>query len=235
MQSDPVFPKIAEQIEDGLKASRDPLNADLPDLALRSTTIYSPWYTQPCPECQFKFREGDMVRVCPDCGQAYHSDNQYRLFCWEAHFADGRACKPGGFDRFSCVHIDGCGFRWHGTVAERKSGSDVSSTPFFSMRESFLRGLETVWSPFGGEQVLEVRPGDPMAGLNCPWCRFRIRPGDRVVRCPCGKCGTFFHDDIFRHMRCWDDWNGSKGRDFCPATGDPIQRETGDAGDERPL
>ena len=58
----------------GFAAARDPLNADLPPLAARVTTIYSPWYTRTCPECCHKFREADRVRRCPSCGQVYHDD-----------------------------------------------------------------------------------------------------------------------------------------------------------------
>jgi len=95
---------MAAEIELGLESARDPENAALPPLAIRTTTIYSRWYTQKCPECGYKFREGD-----------------------------------------------------------------------------------------------------------------------RVVACPCG-CGAYFHDDIHRHLTCWNDWNGPKGRDYCTISGKRIDR-----------
>src|SRR5262245_62056160 len=49
--------RLRQEIEGGIAASRDPVNASLPELAARLTTIYSPWYTRTCPECKDKFRE----------------------------------------------------------------------------------------------------------------------------------------------------------------------------------
>jgi hypothetical protein len=46
-----------------------------------------------------------------------------------------------------------------------------------------------------------------------------------VVRCPCGQCDTYFHDDVFRHLTCWDEWNGSRGHDYCPTTGAKIEKK----------
>ena len=76
-----------------------------------------------------------------------------------------------------------------------------------------------------GETTLEVKQGDPIVGRKCPWCRFMIRAGDRVVKCPCGKCSAYFHNDIFRHLTCWNDWNDSKGNDYCPITGARIEKK----------
>ena len=47
----------------GEKMAEDPVNANLPDLAVRVTTIYSPWYAQGCKVCHHKFREGDCLRI----------------------------------------------------------------------------------------------------------------------------------------------------------------------------
>ncbi|HEY4389505.1 MAG TPA: hypothetical protein VGN34_34120, partial [Ktedonobacteraceae bacterium] len=62
--------------------------------------------------------------------------------------------------------------------------------------------------------------GSPAERHKCPWCRFRVRVGDWVVACPCqSNCGTYFHQDVFRHLTCWNEWNGVTGHNFCPTTG----------------
>ena len=222
--------QLREQIRAGRLASRDPINAGLPDLYLRQTTIYSPWYTRTCPECKHKFREGDMVRLCPKCGRAYHDDGQYQLHCWEAHFADDGVCRVGGTDPITGLERESCDYTWSGIFPE--AGQDgAPSTPgrpaqrIASVTKQFLRGLEALWTPFGEEDVFEVPPESRIVGHKCPWCRFQIRAGDRVVRCPCGQCDTYFHDDVFRHLTCWDEWNGSRGHDYCPTTGAKIEKK----------
>ncbi len=71
---------IRGELDQGKAESLDPDNAGLKDLALRRTTIYSPWYTRLCPGCKHKFREEDKVRLCPQCGHAWHDDSQYSLY-----------------------------------------------------------------------------------------------------------------------------------------------------------
>ncbi len=218
---------LRDEMNAGIAAARDPDNAELPDLYARQTTIYSPWYTRTCPECKHKFREGDRVRLCPLCGQAYHDDDQYELDCWKDHFANSSVCRKGRRDPITNVFRPGCGYRWSGTFPDKGKGADAESQPtrrVFEVTTQFLRGLENVWSPFGEELVFEVQAGTSTVGHKCPWCRFQIRAGDRVVKCPCGNCDTYFHDDIFRHLMCWDEWNGSQGNDYCPTTGARIER-----------
>jgi uncharacterized C2H2 Zn-finger protein len=212
--------RLREEIRAGLSAARDPDNAVLPDLHLRTTTIYSAWYTRTCPECKHKFREGDLVRLCPRCGQAYHDDDQYGLHCWQAHFEGGGVCREAKHDVITGLFRPGCDYRWLGTFpdgAERPPETRNTGRRIAEITRQFLDGLETVWTPFGEARVLEVPPDSPIVGHKCPWCRFQIRAGDRVVKCPCGKCDTYFHDDVFRHLTCWDEWNtGSHGNAFCP-------------------
>jgi len=221
--------RLREEIDAGRAASRDPDNAELPDLYARQTTIYSPWYTRTCPECKHKFREGDHARLCPVCGQAYHDDDQYELACWQDHFADGSVCRESRTDPISGVYRQGCDYRWSGIFPDESKDAEAESQParrVFEVTTQFLRGLENVWSSFGEEAVFEVEAGTPIVGRKCPWCRFQIRAGDRVVKCPCGDCDTYFHDDIFRHLTCWNEWNGSQGNDYCPTTGAKIERDT---------
>lgn len=215
------------EIDAGIAASRDPKNAGLPDLHARVTTIYSPWYTRTCPECKHKFREGDRVRLCPQCGQAYHDDDHYDLHCWQEHFADGSVCRPDRRDPIHGRHIPGCDYRWSGKFPDEEAETDdaTSSTRITEVTAQFMSGLENVWSPFGEEDLFEVAADDPIVGHNCPWCRFQIRAGDRVVKCPCGECNTYFHDDVFRHLICWNEWNGSGGNDYCPTSGARIAQE----------
>ncbi len=223
----PLKARLRQEIKAGIAASRDPENAGLPDLAARTTTIYSPWYTRTCPECKLKFREDDRVRLCPVCEQAYHDDHQYKLYCWQTHFANGAVCKKGGYDPIAEVNKPGCNYQWLGTFPDETGREIQQSRRVVQVTAQFLYGLEKIWTPFGEEAVREVKQDDPIVGHKCPWCRFYIRPGDRVVKCPCGQCNTYFHDDIFRHLTCWNDWNGSKGHNYCPTTG--VRISTADA------
>ena len=219
--------RLRQEIDGGIAASRDPVNASLPELAARLTTIYSPWYTRTCPECKDKFREDDRVRLCPMCEQAYHDDAQYSLQCWRTHFAAGHVCKRGGYDPIAEVPRPRCNYRWSGKFpdeAGRTSQKAQGSRRVERVTSQFLGGLATVWQPFGERTVREVKPGESIIGHKCPWCRFHIRAGDRVVKCPCGKCETYFHDDIFRHLTCWNDWNGTQGNNYCPTSGAEIAR-----------
>ncbi|MCP4405247.1 MAG: hypothetical protein GY801_49100 [bacterium] len=223
----PLGAGIRQELLLGMDISRDPDNAGLPDLFARITTMYSPWFNRTCPECKLKFREDDRVRLCPACGQAYHDDVQYELHCWMKHFRDENVCKEARYDQISENYQQGCGYQWLGTFPDQQNqaGQNESKSRRIALvTTQFLRGLEKIWTPFGEEYVYEVSPGDPIIGHRCPWCRFGIRAGDRVVKCPCGNCQTYFHDDIFRHLTCWNDWNGAAGHDHCPTTGARISR-----------
>lgn len=217
------------EFKEGMAASRDPSNAGKPDpITRKETTIYSPWYTRTCPECKQKFREGDMVRLCPQCGRAYHDDDQYQLYCWQTHFATYGVCQPARDDPFSRARTEGCPYQGPPTFPDEAGRGGQSSRAARRLPQvtgQFLRGLEAVWTPFGAEAVFEVEAGSSLVGHKCPWCRFQIRAGDRVVKCPCGQCNTYFHDDIFRHLACWDEWNGSQGNDYCPTSGARIERD----------
>lgn len=223
----PLKARIRVEIDAGISESRDPQNAGLPDLYRRTTTMYSPWYTRACPECKHNFREGDRVLLCPRCGQAYHDDDRYNLHCWQEHFADGKVCKKDRYDHIAERQLKGCDYVWSGKLPEEeKAGGDETQPTrrIARVTSQFLQGLERLWKPFGEETVKEIEEGSPIVGHKCPWCRFQIRAGDRVVKCPCGDCETYFHDDIFRHLTCWDDWNGSQGNNYCPTTGARIER-----------
>lgn len=225
--------RLRDEIDAGIAAARDPQNAGLPDLFARVTTIYSPWCMGFCPQCRHVFREGDRVRLCPLCGQAYHDDDQYGLHCWQAHFKDGHPCREVGQNRFLNIHDPGCSYTWPGSFPDRARSATVEQhhARIGGVTTLFLRGLEGIWKPFGQAQVIEVEPGSPLVGRQCPWCRFDIRAGDHVVKCPCGHCNTYIHEDIFRHLTCWSEWNGSQGRNYCPTSGARIERDA-PAGEE---
>lgn len=217
--------QLRAEIDLGVAMAADPANANLPDLALRVTSVNSPWFTRTCRVCHHKFREGDQVRICPQCGQAYHDDNQYGLHCWQKKFAAGHVCKEGGIDRFSGQQMRRCDFTWSGTLPDEVSSTEavatIDSTPpdlDEALVNQFVTGVEKVWRPFGEQPVIKVKPGSALVGRICPWCRFQVRASDWVVACPCG-CGTYFHQDVFRHLTCWNEWNGVEGNDFCPTTG----------------
>jgi hypothetical protein len=204
---------IHAELELGIKMAGDPANTSLPELALRVTSINSVWFTQMCRVCKDKFREGDYVRVCPTCSEPYHDDQQYDLYCWQKHFAAGAMCK-------------GCSSAWPVSPSGEASLShhslhDLVQTPHtHRLVNQFVVGVETVWRPFGQQPSRKVPHGSPLIGRKCPWCRFRVRAGDWVVECPCqSNCGVYFHQDIFRRLTCWNEWNGVDGNQFCPETG----------------
>jgi hypothetical protein len=220
--------KLRQQIDSGLAMSRDPGNAALPELSARTTTIYSPWYVRTCRRCKDKFREGDRVRLCPLCQDAYHDDDQFRLHCWQEQFADGGVCRKARYDPIAEAYDDGCPYHWSGRFPDQPPRAGDEFQPrrrIAQVTAQFLSGLERVWMPYGREPVFEVEDDSPVEGCYCPWCRFQIRAGDRVVKCPCGKCYGHFHDDIYRHLICWNDWNGSQGNDHCPITGETIEKK----------
>ncbi len=225
---------IRDEMNLGIAMAADPDNADLPELTIRTTTINSPWYTRTCQICKHKFREGDQVRLCPRCAEAYHDDNQYGLHCWQKKFEAGEICTPGGIDRFTEQEIPGCDFTWSGPLPDETAADGPAveiasprSSPPVSLVTQFVTGLEKVWSPFGQQHPEKVETGSTIVGRSCPWCRFLVRAGDWVVACPCG-CGAFFHQDVFRHLTCWNEWNGVEGNDYCPITGRSYQKEDTD-------
>lgn len=223
--------QLRAQFELGKRAAQDPANAELPELYLRTTTIYSPWFTLTCPECQHTFREGDKVRLCPECGQAYHDDAHYGLHCWQQHFAGGRVCKRGGYDFFSEMDQPGCAFTWDGELPDAPTAQNAAQARNPAVTAQFQAGLRREWTAFGNAKVIEVETGSHLVGRKCPWCKFDIRAGDRVVKCPCGKCNTYFHDDLYRHLTCWNAWSGARGNDYCPTTSAHLIRPSVDGQD----
>lgn len=226
--------EIRAEIELGLTLSADPTNAGLPELAIRITTIHSPWFARACRVCGDKFRDSDRVRLCPRCGEPYHDDDQYDLHCWRKHFANGGMCKEGRVDDRFSEQVERCEFRWSQPLPEEtaatsgEEGPPPHTPPSVQLIEHFVSGVETLWRPFGEHKRLKVPSGSPLIGRKCPWCRFGIRVGDWVVECPCASaCGTYFHQDVFRHLTCWNEWNGVEGHDYCPNTGAPYPKVTG--------
>lgn len=230
-----LYDRIRDELSAGVEMAADPTNANLPALSLLTTTINSPWYARTCGVCQDKFRETDQVRVCPRCGEAYHDDHQYDLHCWQTHFAGGKVCTEGGEDRFSgeSRQIPRCDYSWNGQLPKESSRDSsgqttrVETAPSEALVAQFVGGVETIWRPYGGRKSFKVRRGSPLVGRKCPWCRFRVRVGDWVVECPCGsQCGTVFHQDVFRHLTCWNEWQGAEqGRKYCPTTSAPFKDE----------
>ncbi|MCP4361907.1 MAG: hypothetical protein GY796_28170 [Chloroflexi bacterium] len=217
--------KLRQEFDKGETFSRDPKNAALPNLYARTTTMNSDWYTRTCPECGLSFREEDRVRLCPDCHRAYHDDERYNLCCWHAHFAEGAICTLPPRDIFSGKFKRGCNYVCSGSLPDedQRLTTEESDAPRIrEISDQFFNGLQNTWTAFGDQSVIIVAEDDDTVGQNCPWCRFQIRTGDRVVKCPCGQCNTYFHDDIFRHLICWDKWNASKEKNYCPTSGAKI-------------
>ena len=198
---------IRKEFNKGEKSARDPINANLPLLALHKTTLYSKWLAQVCPKCDFLFREGDRVRICPKCQQVFHDDpDRKELSCWQNQFdGPGSVCECGQ------------GFVWNGYLPdEQKTETNQRGNEFSAeIYQEILDGLSSEWVIPGKLKVLLAKEGDGAVGHICPFCAFKIRPGDRYVRCEdCKK--AYFHNDIFRHLVCWNEWKSYKGRDYCP-------------------
>lgn len=216
---------LREEMDIGQKMAADPTNANLPDLALRITSLHSTWFMRTCRVCQNKFREGDLVRLCPRCNQAYHDDSQFNLSCWQKHFSNGKICTEGGVDRFSKQPITPCAYQWNGRLPDTpNTPTSAEASPSPQTVNQFVAGLRLAWRPFGKREIHKVQIGDPIISRKCPWCRLHIRVGDWVVACPCG-CGTYFHEDIFRHLTCWNEWNGVEGHKHCPNTGHTYEQD----------
>ena len=109
-------------------------------------------------------------------------------------------------------------------LAVRADRDDAAPPPHAELIDQFLGGLRSVWRPFGEERSIQVPRGSELVGRPCPWCRHRVRAGDWVVLCPDG-CGTCFHQDIFRHLTCWNTWNGPDGKRYCPSSGQPYKSD----------
>ena len=219
-RNDSILETVREEMKTGIDSSRDPANANLSELAARTTTIYSPWYLHFCLSCRHKIREGDRVRLCPLCGSAYHDDDEFRLYCWQKQFAAGAVCQEPRTDPLSGMEEPGCPYKWSGTFPDStKPTENLQKQRISQISSQFLKGIESVWRPYGHEPVFEVDDGSPTIGLPCQMCRSQIRAGDRVVRCPCGNCFGHFHNDIYRHLTCWNDWNGVRGLGYCPIHG----------------
>ncbi len=217
--------RLREEMNSGLKMAADPTNANLPSLALHVTTLHSVWFMRTCRGCKNKFREGDLVRLCPHCGQAYHDDPQFNLSCWHDQFEKKQVCTEGGIDRFSEQKIKACNYQWNGRLPDTPGTEETSDIlPSATAVNQFISGLRHIWRPFGEKQIYKVKVNDAMVGRICPWCDLRVRVGDWVVACPCG-CGTYFHEDIFRHLTCWNEWNGVEGNNYCPNISRSYEQE----------
>lgn len=228
---------IGVEMQKGITLSADPLNANLPDLSPRMTTIHSAWFGQICRVCKDKFREGDQVLLCPKCSEPFHNDSRYNLNCWQKKFSTGAKCKEGAVDdRFDQggSDVERCDFSLSSAYSAASNilpSAPVAMDGLVEMKplqrspdallvKQFVGGIETMWRPFGELENIKITSEMALAGRKCPWCRFYIRVGDWVVQCPCqSNCGTFFHQDIFHHLTCWNGWNGVEGNDFCPNTG----------------
>jgi len=206
-KKDIVINRLREELRNGEKIAFDRKNNILPDLALLKTTVESDWWVGECPVCCDSFRENDLVRTCPECKQAYHDDVGFDLRCWTRHFGSDNKCSTCG------------NFSWDGHFPDKEIHLQAQTPPFPTMEEQFFSGLSHTWQVFGDAKIHIVKPGDFMIGNTCPMCSYKIRLGDRVVKCPCSaKCSVYFHNDVLRNWTCWNEWNGEQGKDYCPVS-----------------
>lgn len=198
---------LRNALERGMDIARDPANAHCthPD-DTRITTIFSPWLLYTCRVCHHTIRQGDLVRPDPRVPapnpfspRMLHEDPANGLCCWSR---DRGLLIPDKPTITACPH---------------------------EVRDAFLRGLQQHWQPADVEKTVLVQPDDAEAwayvGRKCPICNHTVRPGDRVVPCPCGNgCGGVFHQDVIRHLTCWDTWNRGTRRTHCVFTEAPYQQ-----------
>ena len=186
---------LEQQFLRGIEMAQDPLNAHAYGIdAVRVTTIYSPWMLRLCLTCRHTFREHDTVRPDPEQPERMrHFDAQGGYFCTRTSCSIGAASAP-------------------------------NSPESTATREAFLRGLQAYWQPTGGVSTILVTASSPLVGRKCPICRHTVRLGDAVVLCPCGHdCGGVFHQDLLRHLSCWDGWNRVKIPTHCAFTGAALK------------
>lgn len=207
------------EIDKGIEMATDPANINLPELAQRITTKNSPWFMEHCPTCRNLFRIDDRVRLCPICEEAYHDDPQFELNCWHQKYGEQQPCGNWLDDELGSNNMQCCDYVWEGQlpIEQTETAATPEIMPSQTTMQQFVGGVRTIWQPFSGQPVLKVNSQDVMVGRKCPWCRFNIRVGDWVIACPCG-CGTYFHEDVFRHLTCWNEWNGAQGKRYCPNT-----------------
>lgn len=188
--------ELTQQLERGIAMARDPRNAQASGPdAVLVTTIYSPWLLKVCQICRHTFREQDTVRPDPD--------------------------RPGRMRHFD---VPTSRFCTHGGCASAAEPA-AESAAHEAIRTAFLRGLQLHWTPAGGMSTELVGARSPLVGRKCPICRHTVRPGDTVVRCPCGRdCGGVFHQDPLQHMTCWDTWNRGQTPSHCAFTGAAFLR-----------
>lgn len=192
--------ELRQAIERGLEMAQDPQNATIHDpCQSRITTIYSPWLLHYCRVCRHTFREGDLVRPDPKRpGAMLHEDHRYGLHCWSKE----RGCPPTESESPACDE---------------------------QVHRAFLRGIEAEWTPVGHTRTERVEASSDLIGRKCPICRHTVRVGDHVVRSPgFERSGGVFHQDMTRHLTCWDTWNRSSRtgvRDYCAFTGASLTPE----------
>ena len=185
---------LQRALERGMAMARDPRNAQVRSLHdPRVTTIYSPWLLRVCAYCHHTFREDDIVLPDPaHPSQMLHDDPRFGLYCW--HRAQQLPIEPR-------------------TTALRNE----------AVHAAFMRGLTQHWQPAGNQQTELVSARSVLIGRKCPICRHTVRRGDQVVLCPCGRgCNGAFHQDITRHLTCWNTWNRGEQRSYCGFTGAPF-------------
>lgn len=215
MNKGPVLEQLlAKEIEKGKKIARDPQNALLHVDALRITNASSEWLNNDCYICKFKFREGDRIRICPNCELPFHQDEPSKLLCWSNLKKESSICPRCKQD----IHQD--------SEEEERNIQLVQETAGLfeqAVFAQFSTGIKQEWFMFGEEDgVVEPKvmqdPNDPNYGKKCMICEEGIRLGDRYVECP-GDWKCCFHADVLRHLTCWSTRFNLKNTDYCLLSG----------------
>jgi len=216
--SKPVVPSLSDSYEiseESRRLFRGGLQRiALPDIPLLPvpTTARSPWYRRRCAECRHTFRVGDPAATCPRCGRIYHWNPIQGLDCLGVVFdnEEGRCiCRDEQIPRLPSIPAD--------LVAPEQMAV-------------FIRGLAREWSAYGGQTPVVVTP--ELEGRLCAVCGHTVRLREMVVCCPCGNgpgnvCPAVIHLDFARQLHCWNDWNGGRGKNYCPLTGHEFHTSEG--------
>lgn len=176
------------------------------------TTARSPWYRRRCAECRHTFRVDDPAATCPRCSRVYHWNPIHGLDCLGVVFdnEEGRCiCREVKVPDLPLLPAD--------RVAPEQMAA-------------FVSGLAHEWSAYSGQIPVSVTP--ELEGRLCAVCGHTVRLREMVVRCPCGNgpdgvCPALIHLDFARRLHCWNDWNGGRGRSYCPLTGHGFRSREG--------
>jgi hypothetical protein len=180
---------LKRELELGVAAARDPVNAAAMQGGRATTTLLSRWLHLRCAECGHSFRVGDAVAVSAEDGSARH--DSVSLPC--AHTTTPAAHAP----------VDAAAF----FAGLEEAWPPPRDLPVHRL----LEGHPLLAPPQGGFRRHgcavcghTLRPNDCV--ILCP-----CSPGQPA-------CRVAIHRDPVHGLHCWEAWNPGASRRHCPAT-----------------